>query len=553
MADQKKKSGAGGEGGQEPPEELAEAKPASAPSGDPTLDNLRGNGKVSVEGTVNVTGRVGIDGPVTINPPAAPIPVMPAGPVRIEHTGTAKVSLQRSTANVTDDQALWVAIRDRTSVIGFQWYESFIDHVLCKGEEVPENIQDRRRNSQISYGVDAYQLLKTATETFLILKCGVLRKAEELLPTPKRFDNIRSQEEARLGRSNLTLGDLQSDLRRYIGTGNLPYIDRVLDTLNEMPAVAGAPDKESPSPFCDTLLDAGPFYPLMLELIWSYWHEEGMLVQAINAISLRFQNKRVQGDNNGLANLELSPLRPLSNLLWGYIQDEPFRLTVARRAYEYSHQYGITLMGKAVPGIQPADHRSKFLEAFHSLLRQVAQFYKEDADTTVIANGFPLLNSLKEVHMLLAEGAHNQFGDLPWTARVEMLIQQWLLSRRELRDFLRGRPMVPYKEPWMGQVDTLRRMLGWGDTPVTHFRDLGTFGEQILLSIRYGDWIAVDDEDAAKNWARYWKPEIQGYVHAYRAATGMDLTSADQQRLNAVSSMSPSVLLQRRLARQGAR
>ena len=32
--------------------------------------------------------------------------------------------------------------------------------------------------------------------------------------------------------------------------------------------------------------------PCLLELIWSYWHEEGMLVQTINAITRRFQNVR---------------------------------------------------------------------------------------------------------------------------------------------------------------------------------------------------------------------------------------------------------------------
>ena len=66
-------------------------------------------------------------------------------------------------------------------------------------------------------------------------------------------------------------------------------------------------------------------------------------------------------------------------------------------------------------------------------------FFKEDDDTTVIADGFPVLNALKEVHLLLAQGAHNQFGDLPWTARAEMLIQQWLLARPEMREFLGGR------------------------------------------------------------------------------------------------------------------
>ena len=58
----------------------------------------------------------------------------------------------------------------------------------------------------------------------------------------------------------------------------------------------------------------------------------------------------------------------------------------------------------------------------HTCCNLSALFYKEDDDTTVIADGFPLLNALKETHLLLAEGAHNQFGDLPWTARHEMLI-----------------------------------------------------------------------------------------------------------------------------------
>ena len=54
----------------------------------------------------------------------------------------------------------------------------------------------------------------------------------------------------------------------------------------------------------------------------------------------------------------------------------------------------------------------------------------------MVADGFPVLNALREVHLLLAEGAHNQYGDLPWTARQEMLMQQWLLARP-------GVPRVP--------------------------------------------------------------------------------------------------------------
>lgn len=143
----------------------------------------------------------------------------------------------------------------------------------------------------------------------------------------------------------------------------------------------------------------------------------------------------------------------------------------------------------------------------------------------MVADAFPLLNGLKEVHLILAEGAHNQFGDLPWTARIEMLIEQWLLSRPEMREFLHGRAMVPYKEPWMGQVDAMRKVQGWGDTSITHFQQLAEFGEQVLLSVRYGDWIDVHSEDNARNWARYWKPEIQSYIHDYRAVTSVDLAA----------------------------
>ena len=153
-----------------------------------------------------------------------------------------------------------------------------------------------------------------------------------------------------------------------------------------------------------------------------------------------------------------------------------------------------------------------------------------------------------EVHLVLAQGAQNQFGDLPWTARVEMLLMQYMLARREIRDFLQSRAMVPYKEPWEAQVDTMKTLQGCTDTTVSHFRDLAVYGEQILLSIRYGDWINVNNEDSAKNWARYFRPEIQGYLHAYRAATGIDLTNGDT-----VDATIPGILLQKRAVMQRTR
>lgn len=279
-----------------------------------------------------------------------------------------------------------------------------------------------------------------------------------------------------------------------------------------------------------------------------------MLVQAMNAISLRFQNVRARGPRDPLAMLEIDPLRPLNNLIWGYIQDEQHRLTVVRRVYEYDHHYGLTLQGRAVPSIRGADSRSKFLEAFHNLLYLCAIFFKEDDDTTVIADGFPVLNALKDVHLLLSEGAHNQFGDLPSTARQEMLVQQWLLARPEFREFLPTRIMVAYPEKWMDRVDAMKTIQGWTDVSVLHFSNLGVFGERILLSIRFGAWSTVNDPVQAANWARFWRAEIQGYTHAYRAVTGVDLTTeVTDVRQATTRYLQPSIHLRNRLTLQRQR
>jgi hypothetical protein len=461
---------------------------------------------------------------------------------------TLKVALQRSTPVPTKDMALWSAIRNSGLIFSGSGYQSFIDTVLGL-RSIPDSMPGGAllkgqivNTAPFVYGVGAYELLKTATQVFLLLEAGVVRINDpNQYPHQQPFDPV--EESARLGEV-VTRDKIKTQLTSYLGpNGRLPYLDRVV-------AVAFPDDDSRPYATSHSygLLQWRAMNPSLIELIWSYWHEEGMLVQAMAAISRRFQNVRGPGDRDPLAHLEIDPLRPLNNLLWGYVQDEWNRLTLQRRAYEYDHHYGLAMYGKAVPTLRTADSRSKFVEAFHNLLHLCSVFYKEDNDTTVIADGFPLLNALKEVHLVLAQGAHNQFGDLPWTARAEMLMQQWLLARPEMRDFLQSRPMVPYKEAWMPQVDTMKTLQGWTDVTVTHFRDLGVYGEQILLSIRYGDWIGINDENSAKNWARYWRPELQGYLHAYRAVTGVDLTNPDS-----VDATMPAVHLQKRLASQRAR
>ena len=264
----------------------------------------------------------------------------------------------------------------------------------------------------------------------------------------------------------------------------------------------------------------------MLELIWSYWMEEAGLVQTMNAISLRFQNVKKRQGADPLANLALDSLRPLSNLMWGFIEDERDRTSIVRRCYEYDSQYGISLRGRAIPTLSSVESRSKFLGAFHQLLKMAYDYYQQSNFLTVKPDAFPLLNQLREVHVILREGQHNQFRDLTWSSRVEMLTQQWILGREEVKEFIRGRFLVPYEEGWMGSVDTMKRLQNWTDTSVTHFFNLATNGEQLLLSVRYGDWASPDvTSDNAANWAQAWRNEIQRYIHAYRAVTGVDMAA----------------------------
>jgi hypothetical protein len=510
------------------------------------------------------------------------------------------VVLNRAGEHDASAQPLWAAILLHTEAVSFTHFESFLSGIARKGdtwkgvgEDVPVPRRHKARRHRPIPGSELYGVIRDAAESFLLLQGGVwsardgdapildlgtvrdaaghlliprhpadgratamvgtAHKKDPLNNAPKTEagegppatpDRITMSPEPgvdpdylRLGGEPVTYAKLNEDLQAYLRKPSNNYLSSVLSEAYDRGTRA--------SPL--SALTRGAIGPFLLELIWSYWHEEALLSQTMNAILLRFQNIRRPGTTDPLAELELDPLMPLAGVLWGYLQDEHTRLSVVRRAYEYNHQYGLTLSGRAVPRLRPADPRSRFISAFHHLLRESARFFREDNNTTVLADAFGVMNALRDVHMVLSEGAHNQFRDLPWTARVEMLMQQWILSTPEVGDFLRGRPMVAYREPWMGRVDAMKRMQGWGDTSSVHFADLARSGERILLSIRYGSWTNVVDQDQARAWARYWRPEIQNYVHAYYTATGVNLTDdVVATRREDERSLPPSYHLARR-------
>lgn len=454
------------------------------------------------------------------------------------------VVIERSEVPLTDDVGLWELIYASSKKLSFEAYDDHM-RVACEGK------LERQPGTLPFWRIEPYRLLKEATDLFLQTQCGSL---EDL-----KWDELARSASEQLGR-HISADFLRERWSAYVnvnvvgphgsttsvGRKTLPYLAELRRKFPEWTLAEG-----EDSQLCQHILTSKLTQPCLVELIWSYWHEEAMLVQVMNAISLRFQNRRGPGDRGVLTQLELDPLRPLSNLLWGYVQDEQHRLSIKRRAYEYDHEYGLQLVGKAVRELRSADSRSTFLEGFHRLLNLAARFYQQDDVTTVRADAFPLLNALKEVNIALGQGAGNQYGDLQWVARGEMLMQQWLLARPEMGSFLAGRPSAIYPAPWMDRLETAKSLLGLSGPSILHMSNLAEMGERLLLSIRFQNWTRINETPRAANWARRFRSDVQGYIHAYHAVTGVDLSAAAVT--DRIDTRLPSLLIQERLEAFGRR
>src|SRR5688572_24188496 len=305
-----------------------------------------------------------------------------AEPIRVVQAPFASgdgvsVSMRRAAVAATVDQPLWVTIRASTRALGFDNYIRFTDRVLCDGDdrlgsrrigsrETRRELRRTDRRTALPFpNVDRYRLLKAATEVFIMINCRT---------DHGDFSTVDLDEEsARLNR-NVRRGDLEAQFRRYLvetpdGRGGeldvLPYLGLVRRKLGDVPVVGRGADDDDAA-VCYGILAEKLTNPCFLELIHSYWLERSGLVSTMNAINWRFQNRApAYPGRDPLAGLDVDPLRPLNNILWGWAQDEQHRLTAVRRDNEYQHLYGLSLGG---PGRRVADARSRFMGAFHSLL-----------------------------------------------------------------------------------------------------------------------------------------------------------------------------------------
>lgn len=287
------------------------------------------------------------------------------------------------------------------------------------------------------------------------------------------------------------------------------------------------------------------------DLIWNYWMEEGLVMQVMNLLALRFQNHQI-ADNKALANFELDALRPLSHFLWSYTEAEPKRLSVLRRAYEYEHEYGLRLLGKATANMRPYERRAGFIGSFNNLVHQCHRLFRDEDDLQRRADAFPILNLLQELQKLVLEGAHNQYPDLVLQARTEALLVQFILTRPPVQEFLRYRPMVVNEEVWMGPVDCVRQAMGWDPVPVSQFWRLAESAETLMSTIRHFGWLETPDPEIARGWAQALRPEIQRYAHSYRIVTGVDLSDLSAP-LPAEAASLPCYLIRDRMKALAAR
>jgi hypothetical protein len=104
----------------------------------------------------------------------------------------------------------------------------------------------------------------------------------------------------------------------------------------------------------------------------------------------------------------------------------------------------------------------------------------------------------------------------------------------------------------MGGVDAMKRLQDWNTPSSIFFNDLARYGERLLLSIRYVAWNNIGDQAFAKAWVRFWKEEIQGYIHAYQVVTGVNLTDTPVVHARPTDGrfLPPNVHLRNRMLRE---
>ncbi len=248
-------------------------------------------------------------------------------------------------------------IRHQIQANSFAEYQRFMDrlaegapHLAYDPQAVQELGKQGERLAGLGlhkiHGVAAYEVLSLATSVWLLTRCGPMCEDFDLEAHPNAVGAFATSDAARWG---ISVDALKQRITDYLGSFDTakaatPYLDLIVEQL--IPSLKHMPR-------LNRLYKSRWECPSMIELIWSYWHEEGMQCQTMNAIALRFQNRRSRPGRDPLADLEIDPLRPLSNLLWGWLEASYKRL-IQRYIYAYKAVTGVDLTLEPVNSVMPA-------------------------------------------------------------------------------------------------------------------------------------------------------------------------------------------------------
>ena len=152
--------------------------------------------------------------------------------------------------------------------------------------------------------------------------------------------------------------------------------------LGEVPLKDGHGNGQAEVANCFGILREKLGKPCLFELIWSYWHEEAMLVQTMKAIACASKTGGPRGHGPTEAIRHRSaPSAEQSALGIHSGRTAPAHDPAARLRVRSPIRHRAGWQGCAT--LRAADSRSKFIEAFHNLLHRSPIFFKPDDDTTI--------------------------------------------------------------------------------------------------------------------------------------------------------------------------
>ena len=199
------------------------------------------------------------------------------------------VTMRRGDVVESDDQALWVAIRNSTKGLSFNRYQEFLSSTLTPRQG--KQLKRLQRTHALPFpDMDQYRVLKAATEVFMMANCGVRVDADRLRRPFRGLD--LAEEKIRLGRSDLDDDPFKAQIidqwESYITAGPrlageedeayLPYLSVIRLKLGDVDVIG---DRDF-GINAYGILQSKLTNPCLIELIWDYWHREAHLVHAVD-------------------------------------------------------------------------------------------------------------------------------------------------------------------------------------------------------------------------------------------------------------------------------